>query len=132
MLRSSALPVHTYTMPRDAVVGALDPPDRMDLAIKAVQQGRSANCTGDEESYPFEVLQKVRAYPSADLTYHAFSDTAVSVEEIKLDRGFQESSAGVDVLMKIGRGDHGDLGSLEEPSLLGGWLNAEVNTMEGV
>lgn len=103
VLPASVLASHISTMPPNAVIGAVDPPARMDLGIAAVQQGRFEDLLGsEEECYPFDMLERVRAYPSACFIYHGLGDTAVSVDGT---RKWVELLArvvpGVDVVMKL-------------------------------
>jgi acetyl esterase/lipase len=107
-LPTAVLDEHLASMVPGAVVSEVDPPERFQLAVAMVQQGRWAEFLGgDEELYPMRMVERVEECPFM-FFFHGVDDTSVPVEGTmrfaeKVNGRFGEGKC----YLYAGPGDHG-------------------------
>lgn len=102
---------HIADIPKDAVVTAGYPPDRIPLALVAIQQGLFTEMLGKDESlYPLRVLEKIKADETLPyvFTFHGTNDQAVPWEGTeKFANTWKEKFGDDSIYAYFAPGDHG-------------------------
>jgi acetyl esterase/lipase len=102
---------HIAAIPKDKICAGAFPPDRMMLALSALQSGELSGLIGtDDALFPARILEKVQSGQNAPFlfTFHGTEDSAVPCEETKrflsswLEKFGPESGVG-----RFMSGDHG-------------------------
>lgn len=120
MLPTSVLENHLQAMRRGQIITSVDPPERMNLCLSAVQQGRFPEFLGtDEILYPLRRLEMVDEMPFT-LILHGRDDSAVPVEgSVEFAEKARRIYGDEKVLLHTEPGEHGfdDTATLETPWL---------------
>jgi acetyl esterase/lipase len=114
---------HMADMPEGKITVTAFPPDRVPLALVAIQRGIFTDLFGrDERLYPLRVLEKIAGEASVPFlfTYHGTDDRAVPYVGTQLfARNWEEKFGKKSIKATFKPGDHGvgDQDGLEEPWL---------------
>lgn len=119
----SVLDSHISNTPKGKIAVSAFPPDRVPLALVAIQQGIFTDMFGrEEELYPLRVLEKAQAEGKSPFlfTYHGTDDRAVPYAGTQeFAKKWEEKFGKESIKATFKPGDHGvgDQDSLEEPWL---------------
>ena len=131
MQPATTLSDHLATVKSNTTMGAVDPPERMQLALAIVQYGQFPKLLGsDSELYPLELLAQFRRFPPCFI-YHGLEDSAVSVDGTrKWADLLKKVVPDAKLAMKLEHGDHGDKSFEVAPSLEEGWLREGLDLLQ--
>ena len=124
MLPAEIVDAHVKATAPGATVTSAIPPDRIDVAVSMVQNGRYLEFLGSDESlFPIELIAKVDQMPPMLVT-HGREDSAVPVEESeRLVELYRKKHPNTPVRLNIQSGDHGFDG---EATLETEWLKKDM------
>ena len=107
----SVLDDHIAAIPKGQIVTGVFPPDRVVLALSAVQNGTFTELLGNDDSlFPARQLQKVKDGQKVPFlfAYHGTEDSAVPCQETNQFVSSQAAKLGEErVIAKFEPGDHG-------------------------